>query len=62
MESFNKSFLALVRLGIGHRRNLSSSQIDWQKIYDLATHQELLGVAIDGKQSFWSCHDILKLA
>lgn len=48
MESFNKSFLSLVRLGIGHRRNLSFSQIDWQKIYDLATHQELLGVVIDG--------------
>ena len=34
--------------GIGHRRIFSSNQIDWQKIYDLATHQELLGVVIDG--------------
>lgn len=43
-----ETFLELVFLGIGHRKILSSNQIDWQKIYDLATHQELLGVVIDG--------------
>lgn len=48
MQPSAGTFLELVRLGIGHRRNLSSNQIDWQKIYGLATHQELLGVVIDG--------------
>lgn len=48
MQSSKETFLELVCLGIGHRRNLSSNQIDWRKIYDLATHQELLGVVIDG--------------
>lgn len=48
MQPSKETFLDLVCLGIGHRRNLSSNQIDWQKIYGLATHQELLGVVIDG--------------
>ena len=48
MLQSKETFLELVCLGIGHRRIFSSNQIDWQKIYDLATHQGLLGVVIDG--------------
>lgn len=47
MQSSKETFLDLVRLGIGHRGNITSNQIDWQKIYDLATQQGLLGVVID---------------
>lgn len=43
-----KFFLELVRIGIGHCGNITSNQIVWQKIYDLATQQGLLGVVIDG--------------
>lgn len=48
MQPSAETFLELVRLGIGHRGNISSNQIDWQEIYDLATQQGLLAVVIDG--------------
>lgn len=48
MQSSRETFLELVRLGVGHRGKITSNQINWQEIYDLATHQELLGVVIDG--------------
>ena len=48
MQPSTGILLELVRLGIGHRGNITSNQIDWQKIYDLAIQQGLLGVVIDG--------------
>ena len=48
MQPSAGTFLELVRLGIGHRGNITSNQIDWQKIYVLAIQQGLLGVVIDG--------------
>lgn len=48
MQPSKETFLELVRLGISHRGNITSNQIDWQKIYNLATQQGLLGVVIDG--------------
>lgn len=48
MQSSRETFLELVRLGVGHRGKITSNQINWQEIYDLATQQGLLGVVIDG--------------
>ncbi len=48
MQPSKETFLELVRLGIGHRGNVTSNQIDWQEIYELAIQQGLLGVVIDG--------------
>lgn len=48
MQPSTGILLELVRLGIGHRGNITSNQIDWQKTYDLAIQQGLLGVVIDG--------------
>ena len=41
-------FLTLLRLGIGHRGDKTSNQIDWQKVYELAIQQGLLGIVLDG--------------
>jgi hypothetical protein len=43
MQPSAGTFLELVRLGIGHRGNITSNQIDWQEIYVLAIQQGLLG-------------------
>lgn len=48
MQPSEKTFLELVRLGIGHRANVTSNQISWQEIYNLATEHGLLAVVIDG--------------
>jgi hypothetical protein len=48
MQPYKEIFLELVRLGIGHRASITSNQIDWQEIYELAIQQGLLGVVIDG--------------
>ncbi len=48
MQSSKEIFLELVRLGIGHRGNITSNQIDWQKIYNLAIEHGLLAIVIDG--------------
>ena len=48
MQPSADNFLELVRLGIGHRGNITSNQFDWQEIYELAIQQGLLGVVIDG--------------
>lgn len=48
MQPSKETFLDLVRLAIGHRGNITSNQIDWQEIYELAIQQELLVVVIDG--------------
>ena len=48
MQPSAGTFLELVRLGIGHRGSITSNQINWQEIYNLATQQGLLAVVIDG--------------
>lgn len=48
MQSSKEIFLEIVRLGIGHRGNITSNQIDWQELYKLATEHGLLAVVIDG--------------
>lgn len=47
MQPSTRTFIELVRLGIGHRGNVTSNQIDWLEIYGLATQQGLLTV-VDG--------------
>lgn len=48
MQPYIEIFLELVRLGIGHRANITFNRLDWQEIYELATQQGLLGVVVDG--------------
>ena len=48
MQPSIEIFLELVRLGIGHRANITFNRLDWQEIYELATQQGLLGVVVDG--------------
>lgn len=48
MQSSIEDFLELICAGIGHNCAELSAPINWQKIYDLATQQGLLGVVIDG--------------
>lgn len=48
MQSSIEDFLELICAGIGHNGAELSAPINWQKIYDLATQQGLLGVVIDG--------------
>ena len=43
-----KAFLALVRLGLGVQEDVSCKFKDWQLLQDIAAHQGLLGVVVDG--------------
>lgn len=52
MPSFNHTFLQLVRLGIGHSAEQLCEPVDWNAMESLATKQGLLGVVLDGIQSF----------
>lgn len=44
----HQAFLALVRLGLGHRADSLSHPIDWSAIHTIAEKQGNLAVALDG--------------
>ena len=48
MQSFNHTFIQLVRLGIGHNADALSESYDWQAIQALANKQGLTAIVIDG--------------
>lgn len=48
MQSTNKSFLSLVRLGIGHRTEALSYPVNWSEEQALAERQGLAAVLVDG--------------
>ena len=43
-----KTYLSLIKLGIGHLGDFISDEIDWKTIHDLASQQGLLAVVMDG--------------
>lgn len=47
-KSLQKSLIALVRLGIVRSEDALNSVMDWQLLQDIAAHQGLLGVVVDG--------------
>lgn len=48
MQSSNKAFLSLVRLGIGHRVEALSEPVNWNEVQALAERQGLAAVLVDG--------------
>lgn len=48
MQTFNKVFLSLVRLGIGHRAGTLSDSVNWNVVQALAERQGLAAVFVDG--------------
>ena len=46
----NNTFLALLRLGIGHEADVPSD-VDWKAIYELASAQGLSAIVFDGIQT-----------
>lgn len=51
MQSSKKSFLQLIRQGIGHHAYLLSCEIDWSSVKTLAALQGLSAIIIDGIDS-----------
>lgn len=50
-EQLKQTFLALVRLGIGHAVSILPETIDWEKIRVIASNQGLSAIVLDGAQS-----------
>lgn len=50
-----KSFLSLVRLGIGHQTTVFPETIDWESICALATEQGVTAIVLDGVQVLSDC-------
>lgn len=48
MQSPNKAFLSLVRLGIGHQSEALSEPVNWNEVHALAERQGLAAVLVDG--------------
>lgn len=48
MQSLNKTFLSLVRLGIGHQAEALSDSVNWNEVQALAEKQGLAAVLVDG--------------
>ena len=48
VQSLNKTFLSLVRLGIGHRAEALSGLVNWNEVQALAERQGLAAVLVDG--------------
>lgn len=48
MQSLYKTFLSLVRLGIGHRAEALSNPVDWNEVQALAERQGLAAILVDG--------------
>lgn len=50
MQSPNKAFLSLVRLGIGHQFEALSGPVNWNEVQALAERQGLAAVLVDGME------------
>jgi len=48
VQSSNKAFLSLVRLGLGHRAEVLSDPVSWDEVQALAERQGLAAVLVDG--------------
>lgn len=48
MQSSNKAFLQLVRLGIGHRAEALFDSVIWDEVQVLAERQGLAAILVDG--------------
>lgn len=55
MQSSNYDFLSLVRLGIGHRADALSENVDWKAIQALAMQQGLSAIILDGIERLPEC-------
>lgn len=55
MQSSNYDFLSLVRLGIGHRADALSENVDWKAIQALAMRQGLSAIILDGIERLPEC-------
>lgn len=50
IQEIHKTFIALVRLGIGHYSDRLSDTIDWKTVRDIADEQGLTAIILDGIQ------------
>ena len=50
IQEIHKTFIALVRLGIGHYSDRLSDTIDWKTVRDIADEQGLTAIVLDGIQ------------
>ena len=56
MQSSNKAFLSLVRLGIGHRAEALSEPVNWNEVQALAERQGLAAVLVDSIERLPNSH------